>query len=58
MRALRNSPPDCFSQMLTHLEPRISCTACNSLGSKPSPYGYVEFGIQTQKERIPKYPFF
>ena len=24
--------PDCFSQMLTHLEPRVSCTACNSLG--------------------------
>ena len=31
MHSLRNSPPDCFSQMLTHLEPRVSCTACNSL---------------------------
>ncbi len=39
MHSLRNSPPDCFSQMLTHLEPRVSCTACNSLGSKPPPYG-------------------
>lgn len=29
--SLRNSPLDCFSQMLTHLEPRVSCTACNSL---------------------------
>ena len=29
--SLRNSPPDCFSQMLTHLELRVSCTACNSL---------------------------
>ena len=29
--SLRNSPPDCFSQMLTHLEPRVSCTTCNSL---------------------------
>ena len=38
MHSLRNSPPDCFSQMLTHLEPRVSCTACNSLGSKPPPY--------------------
>ena len=31
MHSLRNSPPDCFSQMLMHLEPRVSCTACNSL---------------------------
>ena len=31
MHSLRNSPPDCFSQLLTHLEPRVSCTACNSL---------------------------
>ena len=41
MHSLRNSPPDCFSQMLMHLEPRVSCTACNSLGSKPPPYEYV-----------------
>ena len=27
--------------MLTHLEPRVSCTACNSLGSKPPPYGFL-----------------
>ena len=38
MHSLRNSPPDCFSQMLTHLEPRVSCTACNSLRSKALPY--------------------
>ena len=41
MHSLRNSPPDCFSQTLTHLEPRVSCTACNSLGSKPPPYGFL-----------------
>ena len=38
MHSLRNSPPDCFSQMLTHLEPRVSCATRNSLGSKPPPY--------------------
>ena len=31
MHSLRNSPPDCFSQMLTHLEPRVSCAVRNSL---------------------------
>ncbi len=41
MHSLRNSPPDCFSQTLTHLEPRVSRTACNSLGSKPPPYGFL-----------------
>ena len=39
MHSLRNSPPDCFSQMPAHLEPRVSCATRNSLGSKPPPYG-------------------
>ena len=54
--SLRNSPPDCFSQMLTHLELRVSCTACNSLIAPyifftntrlllfPPPCGQGEFG--------------
>ena len=47
MHSLRNSPPDCFSQMLALLEPRVSCTACNSLGrqiaapTRPTKYGYA-----------------
>ena len=48
MHSLRNSPPDCFSQMLTHLEPRVSCTACNSLGRLPPlprPHGlHIAYG--------------
>ena len=39
LHSLRNSPPDCFSQMLTHLEPRVSCTACNSL---IAPYNFLQ----------------